>query len=1249
MNIKSRVVTVITTVALSGVAAVVPLAAVADHSTAHTIEQLTAQIVALQAQLAALSAGQAAVPAAGKCSFTRALTVGVRGDDVKCLQQYLTGTGHYSYSGGATGFFGGITRAAVAAWQAANGVSPAAGYFGSISRAKYDSLVAGAPAAPATPVAPGAPAVVVAAGSGLTVTPGVQAESQLAPKSAARIPMVKLVLTASSDGDATVKNIVVERQGLGDNAAFDGVILIDEDGTQIGNAKTFGSDNKATLTDGLVVKAGTSKNVTIGANMASSLTDQAGQTPRFAVLSIDAGSTKVNGSFPITGNSVTVNNTLTIGAVTMSIGSLDPGAANTKTVGTKGYYFASIKASVGSAEDVTFDQVRFNQAGSAASGDLKNVVVKTGDKDYPATISSDGKYYVAKFEGGLVIEKGKTLEFSVKGDLADGSARTVDFNVLRKTDIVVRGNTFKYAIVVGGGSAGAAAAGAFSSNQEPFFNAYAATIDKGSVNVSSSNKFPSGNVAVDVADVTLGAFVLDVKGEPLQVSSFKINFTFTGTGSSGNITNMKLVREDTGGIVAGPKDPSGGVVTWTDTWTAGVGEKHYLVKGKLSTTFVSNDTVLLSTDPDDNLTVKGEVTGLSVTPAPTTRVTSNTQTVKAGALALSVSPTPFAQNVVRGVNGYLFATYNFDAGASGEDVRVTSIELRDTVDAAGSGNEVNTCQLFDGATALNTGSDIKDPSDPTGTTNDVSFTLTNNLVIPKGAIKKIDLKCNISSNAADASTHQWGLNNATAANVVGAITGGAIVESITANAGSLMTVRTAGTFTVTKDASAPAAGLVVGGKADVPVNVLRFAATREAISITEVVLNFSTSTASSSDFLKATLWDGATKIGEAVFTGNDNRASKATSTLTSAFVIPKDGDRLMTVKADFATPGVVASTTAGRRLAVDYDGVSSSTGTGQSSGSRLGSGSSGDTAGALFQIVKSIPTVEKVAVPSTSIPQTNAVLYRFKVSADASGPVALYKFTFTIGSSSKSATTTNMNIYGYADSGFSVKAYDNNPLHPNNNECVGQSNLTNHPSTCTLAEGVGGNQKPMFTSASSTIASVGSAGTGDAIFFFAPVANNASSTEAIVVPAGLTRYFELRGDIALKTSGDTGNSISVYLKGDDAILARSAQGTPIDGGDVDTAGTQEVVREPTTSAASTCSGFTCANYGSLAYHDGGRGRFGTAVLAASRDDGGGNNFIWSPMSTSTSLTGATSTTDWTNGFLVPGLPQTGLSPNTFSN
>lgn len=79
----------------------------------------------------------------GGCGFTRDLTVGSSGADVTCLQDYLTGTGHFTFSGGSTGFFGPVTQSAVAAWQAANGISPAAGYFGPVSRSAYEAMMGG--------------------------------------------------------------------------------------------------------------------------------------------------------------------------------------------------------------------------------------------------------------------------------------------------------------------------------------------------------------------------------------------------------------------------------------------------------------------------------------------------------------------------------------------------------------------------------------------------------------------------------------------------------------------------------------------------------------------------------------------------------------------------------------------------------------------------------------------------------------------------------------------------------------------------------------------------------------------------------------------------------------------------------------------------------------------------------------------------------------------------------------------------
>lgn len=111
------------------------------------IQALLQQVAALQEQLKKLSTTP--------CEFARDLFSGLQGEDVKCLQQYLDVIN--------TGFFGNLTKAAVAKWQSANNISPAAGYFGPISRKKYQELnpaPAAPPLAPApepTPATPAAP------------------------------------------------------------------------------------------------------------------------------------------------------------------------------------------------------------------------------------------------------------------------------------------------------------------------------------------------------------------------------------------------------------------------------------------------------------------------------------------------------------------------------------------------------------------------------------------------------------------------------------------------------------------------------------------------------------------------------------------------------------------------------------------------------------------------------------------------------------------------------------------------------------------------------------------------------------------------------------------------------------------------------------------------------------------------------------------------------------------------------------
>jgi len=160
MNSKKLIASVI---ALAMAVTVVP-----GLSQAATAEELAAQIQQLQAQLAGLQGQLGGTTASGVANaniaactgvtFTRNLTLGSTGTDVKCLQALLnsdaatavaaTGVGS---AGNETTTFGGLTKAAVIKFQdkyAAEvltpvGLTAGTGFVGAATRAKLNAMLAG--------------------------------------------------------------------------------------------------------------------------------------------------------------------------------------------------------------------------------------------------------------------------------------------------------------------------------------------------------------------------------------------------------------------------------------------------------------------------------------------------------------------------------------------------------------------------------------------------------------------------------------------------------------------------------------------------------------------------------------------------------------------------------------------------------------------------------------------------------------------------------------------------------------------------------------------------------------------------------------------------------------------------------------------------------------------------------------------------------------------------------------------------
>src|SRR3989338_6941708 len=287
------------TIALSGVAVLAPVSVSAEHTTAHTIEQLLAQIASLQASLEALQGGPSTTTSA-QCNFTRSLTIGSNGSDVTCLQDYLTSTGHFTFSGGSTGYFGSATKAAVASWQASNNVSPAVGFFGPISQAKYNSVATTTTTTTTTPETP-----------------------ETADGAQALIEGLRLTFTGDN---VKITSLKVKRGGISADADIANMYL-KVDGNILDNiasvSSTYSTFNNAA---GLFAVNGT-KDVEVLFDLASGTTS--GKTINFSVnsasdITVDSGT--VSGSYPIMGNSIATATASDLGKVTIAHVS-DPGTS----------------------------------------------------------------------------------------------------------------------------------------------------------------------------------------------------------------------------------------------------------------------------------------------------------------------------------------------------------------------------------------------------------------------------------------------------------------------------------------------------------------------------------------------------------------------------------------------------------------------------------------------------------------------------------------------------------------------------------------------------------------------------------------------------------------------------------------------------------------------------------------------------------------------------------------------------------
>lgn len=861
--------------------------------------------------------------------------------------------------------------------------------------------------------------------------------SGIVAENTARVPFTKVNLMAGADGDVWIDSLVVQRGGTAaQDGAFSGVILLDDaTGQQIDTEKSFSSVHEATFRpSNLKVAAGTTKSIMIAGNMAASLNDYSGEVPVLILKTVTVRSGTVVG-VPVSGNPQTLNSSVTIGTLTVAAGADNP-SNSTQNIGSTDFIFTGIKLTAGSAEPMNVTGITFNQGGTAGDSDVTNLDLVV-DGSVKATIAkaTDKDAYFDLRSSPIVLDKGKSIQVNLRGDIAGGSARTIRWDIKRKIDVVAKGQTYGYF-----------ANPSYPNTSEPYFNTGATiTINRGTLKVTPTAGVQNANIAEDSKEMMVGSFDFDVKGEAVSISSIGIQTHIdqlsAGTGATtSDITSVKLVDES-GKVLGGPKDPTHvygdgdeafGTATITDTFILPVGITKVKVYADLSADFSSGDTVDVRITPAANITAKGENTGetlASTDKTPSTVQTSATFTVKTAALAVSVKTDPVAANVVAGTKGYTFANIVLDAADSGEDIKVTAMKV-EMFTATAVPNDFSNWQLWDGSTQLShTGN--PDPSGTTAGAATSSFNFVTPLIVAKGTSKTVTVKASISASATSGtirvglpSTHASGSQISSTGKGSGATTS----VTLSVSDGQTMTLATAGSVSITKAATSPDAGLLPSNTSGLTVGSFRMSATNENINVEKIYLSATTTRGWNDNtgmvhgpFNQVNtiyLYDGSTLLYSVspTTTNSARTAGNATVLLdmtNNPIVVPKDGAKDITIKVDTAavTRYVGSKGTPGQGFTFSINAGGDVTAKGAQSG---GSASSVSVTGATLNAMTVYVSTPKVTLndqlgsegvsSGTLATASSKDVYRFRVAADSAGDVGLYGVSFLVTTSTATAT-----------------------------------------------------------------------------------------------------------------------------------------------------------------------------------------------------------------------------------------------------
>jgi len=869
---------------------------------------------------------------------------------------------------------------------------------------------------------------------GLMVSDGGSPAAMTLPGGATNVNLIKVRLTAGNTA-VTVNSLKFKRSDIGAYSEWTALYLYQGDTRITSSYRTLNTSNTVEFPSiNIAIAANSSQTVTLRGDLGtlSPAVAYTGSRHLFSVTAITTTAT-VTG-LPLAGNALIVGSQ-SVGTATISKGS----ASTNPTVGAKEAEVLVFKiANTSATDDLTFNQVVFTYAGTMSRSGLTNMKLyingETSVIASAAAVNSDDTVTLT-LATPYAITHGVTKTFVLKGDM---SGRSAEYFSLYMEDsaagytnnLVVIDTTYNTGAVVTNADSIDAAADTL------------LTLQGGTVSVADNGP-TTGKIGKNQTGVVLTKFAMtserDVEVRHIQVI---LALTATTTTTDG-LSNLRIIDQDTGDTLEQSNIATGSAWTGaTYTLNTTFNLSANTTRNLAVTVDIGNDATAVLTDKvlsasinlNDATYIYDVVDGQYLAAAkivPNT-VTGDNQTIVASALTQAVASVPVSATVTKGTSNVDSLGVTFTA----TDASVISIrQIKAHIYASTTSTDYTTHNI-DPATII-TSVKLYDPDTATvlATKNAagwVAYTSAANgfstvtfdglnVTVPKGGSKKLTIRVDLNSSATVA---HWYYVDMTAADYTVAYDSNSnevnATDALNAAAANVeISVSTAGTLTLSQDASTPNAGIVVAGTNNVVLAKIKFAAATEAFTVNKFQV-LMTTTGNDSSIVNVTISPaGGTAQTKSLTDGKANFTN-------IGWVIPADTSKVVIITANLSTI-VAANNTTGRDLKIGVNGAGTSStfeAVGASQEVLTASTDGALRSGNSMIVRKTKPTVSLVTLSSSTLANGTLELFKFNVAADSANDLALKKVKFDMTLSDTATSTalqaTSWQLYDASDMGTAL-------------------------------------------------------------------------------------------------------------------------------------------------------------------------------------------------------------------------------------